>query len=65
MLTKQQQRQAIGLQDAIGSLVDGALRDGLPPGIIREVLNDEASQIEERLAAIEMSPAPISQERAA
>lgn len=43
MLTKEQTRQAVRFQDAIGEVVDQYLREGMTPELISEVLRDEAS----------------------
>ena len=49
MLSKDERNQAIKFQDAIGEIVDQALRDGMRSELISEVLRDEAdSSLEAR-----------------
>lgn len=43
MLTRDERKQAIKFQDAIGEIVDQALRDGMRSALISEVLRDEAN----------------------
>ena len=43
MLTKDERRQAIKFQDAIGEIVDAYLREGIDPALIVEVLKDEVT----------------------
>lgn len=43
MLTKDERKQAIKFQDAIGAIVDEYLKEGMDIDMIREVLVDEAS----------------------
>jgi hypothetical protein len=55
MLTKDERRQAIKFQDAIGEIVDQFLRDGMRSDLISEVLRDEAnSSLEARRHDLEV-----------
>ena len=42
MLTKDERKQAIKFQDAIGEIVDQYLKEGMDVETIQEVLRDEA-----------------------
>ncbi len=48
VMTNEQRKRAIALQDAIGALIDNCLRDGMAPGVVREVLSSEATALEGR-----------------
>ena len=45
MLTKNERHQCIKFQDAIGEVVDAYLKEGMRPELIKEVLTDEANQV--------------------
>ena len=42
MMTKDERKQAINFQDAIGEIVDQYLKEGMDVDIMKEVLRDEA-----------------------
>lgn len=53
MITREQRAQCIKFQDAIGEIVDGYLKEGMRPDLVKEVLQDEANQVHGRFRDLE------------
>lgn len=47
-MTKEERKTLNDFQDAVGELVDGALRDGIDVQLIYTILNDESVALEDR-----------------